>query len=260
MNDEGVTPGRPCPDGAPVRGRRWRLVALLFALVAAGSGPATAQTPLKAVSGQLAAGKGGEAALSAPSVATLSQSLADVQRELAAIEGPDRLATGAPADVPPTDLQQRVRLLRLAAFAYRQHLNALGSLAEQQKTADEAAARRQAWHGPEGKPPYSVLLADGLRAELQVSQLNLHSEEGRLRILTLQLDNTRESLVKAGERRRNALDALDSLNVALVTLDMRRSFWELRHSVFAAGWAPIPVRRPSARVWPKCSASASGCT
>lgn len=93
-----------------------------------------------------------------------------------------------------------------------------------------------------------------------MSQLNLHSEEGRLRILTLQLDNTRESLVKAGERRRNALDALDSLNVALVTLDMRRSFWELRHSVFAAGWAPIPVRRPSARVWPKCSASASGCT
>lgn len=210
MNDEGVTPGRPRPDGAPARGRRWPLVALLFALLAAGSGPATAQTPLKALSGQFAAGPGDEAALSAPSVATLNQSLADVQRKLAAIEGPDRLAAGAPADAPPTDLQQRVRLLRLTAFAYRQHLNALGSLAEQQKSADEAAARRQAWHGPEGKPPYSVLLADGLRAELQVSQLNLHSEEGRLRILTLQLDNARESLVKAGERRRLAQEALES--------------------------------------------------
>src|SRR5690606_3422367 len=115
-------------------------------------------------------------------------------RELAAVDGPDRLAAGAPADAPLADLQQRIRLLRLTAFAYRQHLNALGSLAEQQKTADEAAARRQAWPGPEGKPPYSVLLADGLRAELQASQLKLRSEEGRLRILTLQLDNTRDNL------------------------------------------------------------------
>ena len=70
------------------------------------------------------------------------------------------------------------------------------SVAEQQKTADEAGARRQARQGPEGKQPYSVLLTDGLRAELQVSQLNLRSEEGRLRILKLQLDNTRESLLK----------------------------------------------------------------
>lgn len=210
MNDEGVTPGRSCADGAPARWRRWRRVALLVALLAAGSGPATAQTLLKVVSGQFATGKGGETALSTPAVATLNQSLADVQRELAAVEGPGRLAAGAPVDAPPTDLQQRVRLLRLTAFAYRQHLNALGSLAEQQKTADEAAARGQAWHGPEGKPPYSVLLADGLRAELQVSQLNLRSEEGRLRILTLQLDNTRENLVKAGERRRLAQEALES--------------------------------------------------
>lgn len=210
MNAEGVTRGGPCAEGAPARWRRWSRAALLVALLAAGSGPATAQTPLKDVSGRLAAGKGGEPALNAPSVATLKQSLADVQRELAAVDGPHRLAAGAPADVPLADLQQRIRLLRLTAFAYRQHLNALGSLAEQQKTADEAAARRQAWPGPEGKPPYSVLLADGLRAELQASQLKLRSEEGRLRILTLQLDNTRENLVKAGERRRLAQEALES--------------------------------------------------
>ena len=189
--------------------RRW-LWPLLLSLLAAGSLPVAAQAPLKAVTSQVAAGKAGEVASVAPSVEGLKQSLAAVQRELAAVDGPERLAAGAPAGIPPAELQQRVRLLRLTAFAYRQHLNALGSLAEQQQSAADSAAKRQEWLGPEGKPPYSVLLADGLRTELQVSQLNLRSEEGRLRILQLQIDTTRENLVKAGERRRLAEEALES--------------------------------------------------
>jgi len=184
----------------------------------AGVGPAAAQSPLKALTSPAAASKSGEAAAAMPSAATLKESLATVQRELAAIDGPERLAAGAPAGTAMAELQQRVRLLRLTAFAYRQHMNSLGSLAAQQKDAAEEAAKRQAWRGPAGQPPYSVLLADAMRAELQASQLNLRSEEGRLRILQLQLETTRENLTKAGERRRLAQEALESAAPAAAAL------------------------------------------
>lgn len=203
MNDE-----RRIPGGG------WRIWPLLVVLAAV-SGPTAAQAPLKALASPAVTEKAGEVA-AMPSAATLQQSLAAVQRELAAIDGPERLATGAPAGTAMAELQQRVRLLRLTAFAYRQHMNSLGSLAAQQKNAAEEAAKRQAWRAPAGQPPYSVLLADAMRAELQASQLNLRSEEGRLRILQLQLETTRENLAKAGERRRLAQEALESAAPAAV--------------------------------------------
>lgn len=217
MNAESLAPGGSCPRIA-WRGYRARLLWLLLAALLAGIGPAAAQAPLKALTGPATANKSGESVATMPSVAALKESLAAVQRELAAIDGPERLAAGAPAGTSMAELQQRVRLLRLTAFAYRQHMNSLGSLAAQQKDAAEEAAKRQAWRGPAGQPPYSVLLADAMRAELQASQLNLRSEEGRLRILQLQLETTRENLAKAGERRRLAQEALESAAPAAAAL------------------------------------------
>jgi potassium-dependent mechanosensitive channel len=249
VSDERGGPGKRCP-AETLNGRQARchwswLVPLLLSLLGGGWAlTAFAQMPLKAVASQVGAGKAVEPATVMRSAAEVKQSLAAVQRELAAVDGPEGRAAGAPGGTPLADLQQRIRMLRLTAFAYRQHLNALESLAEQQKNAADAAAKRQAGRGPEGKPPYSVLVADGLRAELQVSQLNLRSEEGRLRILLLQLENTRDNLAKAGERRRLAQEALEAaLPEANAVAVWKRNLVGLEERAAGAFAAALAVQR-----------------
>lgn len=178
--------------------------------------PAAAQSPLSAITKPA---KGGGAAIADPQAAPVSaedlkKRLADTQVELAAVDAPERLASGAPPATPEPQLQMRVRMLRLMAFAYRQHLNALGNLTELQKLATEAESRRRAWTGLSGKPPYSILLVDSMRAELQANLLTQHSEEARAKLLAAQMENTRERLNKAGERQRLAQEAQEVLEKA----------------------------------------------
>lgn len=178
--------------------------------------PLAAQTPLGAIAKQ-APGEGAVDAVqpAAPvSADDLRKRLSDAQAELAAVDGPQRLAAGAPPATPAAQLQQRVRMLRLMAFAYRQHLSALASLAEQRKLAADAGAKRRAGPGLAARQPVSILLVDGLRTELQASLLNLRSEEGRLKIVTAQMEVTRDNLAKAGERHRLAQEVLEAATPA----------------------------------------------
>ncbi|MDO9596082.1 MAG: mechanosensitive ion channel [Azoarcus sp.] len=143
---------------------------------------------------------------------SLKKRLEEAQAQLTAIEAAGQQASGAPPDTPAQQLQLRVRLLRQMTFSYRQHLSALDGLAEQRKLAADAEAKRRAWTGLAEKPPHSILLADRMRTELQANLLNLRSEEGRLKILAAQIENTRENLVKAGERNRLAQEVLEAAN------------------------------------------------
>ncbi len=178
---------------------------------------ASAQSPMASIAKQAKGTTPAPDPQSAPeSIADLKKRLADTQVELAAIDGPERLASGAPPGTPEPQLQLRVRMLRLAAFAYRQHINALGNAAELQKLATEAEARRRAWAGPTEQPPYSILLVDGMRAELQASLLTQRSDEMRAKLLAAQSENTKESLNKASERQRSAQEALEAAKPAEV--------------------------------------------
>jgi small-conductance mechanosensitive channel len=203
-----------CPPASTLRALFFApFLALCVAL------PAAAQSPLNAITKQA---KGGGAAIANPqaapvSVEDLKKRLADILVELAAVDAPERLASGAPPETPAPQLQMRVRMLRLMAFSYRQHLNALGNLTELQKLATEAESRRRAWTGLPGKPPYSILLVDSMRAELQAGLLTQRSEEVRGKILAAQMENTRENLNKAGERQRLALEALEKASPADVS-------------------------------------------
>lgn len=178
--------------------------------------PLGAQTPLNVITKAV---KGGDTAsadqpASPVSADALKKRLLDTEAELTAIEAPGQLASGAPPGTPAQQLQLRVRLLRQMAFSYRQHLGALGSLAEQVKLFADAEAKRRAWSGLTEKPPHSILLADRMRTELQANLLNLRSEEGRLKIHAAQIENTRENLAKAGERNRLAQEVLEAANPA----------------------------------------------
>jgi small-conductance mechanosensitive channel len=202
-----------------------RLALLGLTLAVAMPLPAAAQSPLGAVAKQA---KGNTVATpdrqaTPESVDDLKKRLADAQVELAAVDSPERQASGAPPGTPEQQLQLRVRMLRLMTFSYRQHLNALGNLAEQQKLVAEAEARRRTWTGLTEKPPYSILLVDRMRSELQANLLTQRSEEMRSRLLAAQTENTRETLNKASERNRRAQEALEAAKPAeLATATWRR--------------------------------------
>ncbi len=179
---------------------------------------ASAQSPMAAIAKQAKGAAPAAEPKGAPdSIADLKKRLADTQVELAAVDGPERLASGAPPGTPEQQLQVRLRMLRLMTFSYRQQINALGNLAEQQKISAEAEAKRRAWTGLPDKPPYSILLVDSMRSELQATLLTLRSEEVRTKLLAAQADNTRESLNKANERLRLAQEALETAKPAKMT-------------------------------------------
>lgn len=191
--------------------------ALLTALLAAALSPAlAAQSPIAAVARPA---QGGDATSAAHkneeiSVVELKKNLADAQAELAAIDNPERLAAGAPPGTPEKQLQQRVRALRIIAFSYRQHINALGKLAELKKLSAEVETRRRARAEPAQKPPYSLIVVDGMRAEMQAAALELRSEETRQILVAAQTENAKESLAKASERQRQAQEALEAAKPA----------------------------------------------
>ncbi len=192
----------------------WRGLLLALALVC-GTGPlGAAQTPLDTVVNAAKTGETTQPTTEELSVEQLRERLAAAEAEQAAISGPERHAAGAPPGASANELQQRARLLQLTVFSYRQNLNAFASLAERKQLAADAEAKRRAWTGFGQKPPYSILLADGLRTALQVKLLNLHSEEGRQKILAAQMENTRERLLKANQHLRLTQETLEAATPA----------------------------------------------
>lgn len=173
------------------------------------------QTPLSSVAKTAQGGApADDGKKAAPAAADdLKRRLSDAQGELAAIDAPQRLAGGAPPGTPPEELQRRVRALRLMVFSYRQHLMALNNLADLKKLDAESEARRRA-AGQLSASSQSVLVVDGMRAELQAALLDLRSDEARLQILDAQIENGRETSAKAAERQRLAQDALEAAKPA----------------------------------------------
>lgn len=176
--------------------------------------PVNAQTPLAGVAKTMQGGAADESKKDAPAAADdLKRRLSEAQGELSAIDAPQRLASGAPAGTSPEELQRRVRALRLMVFSYRQHLMALGNLADLKKLDAESEARRRAAVQVSASS-LSVLVVDGMRAELQSALLDLRSDEARLQILDAQIEIGREASAKAAERQRLAQDALEAAKPA----------------------------------------------
>lgn len=190
---------------------------LLFALLL--SLPVAAQSPLSQIAkqGQYSQKTGADQTALPATVEELKAHLARVQTEIAALDSPERRATGAPPGTPEQELQLRIRMLRMLAFSYRQQLNTLENFASLQKIADEARAKRQVWSGPTEKPPYSMLLVDKMRAEQQANLLNLRGEEMRLKTIAAQIENTRERLAKASVNHRRSQEMLEAAQPAEVS-------------------------------------------
>lgn len=114
-----------------------------------------------------------------------------------------------PSGVSAEDRAGRLRALKLLSYAYQRHLNALAELTEQLRQASTAEERRVAWKGFEQPPPYSALIVDRLRADLQNRMLESRGASAEKKLLEAEMQLAEGRLQKAREASRLAQDALD---------------------------------------------------
>jgi small-conductance mechanosensitive channel len=177
------------------------------------SGSAMAQVP--AVPGLGAAGaqskaekpaNGAQAHGKAEKMAELSARLASERKLLEVLDGPNGLSAGAPPGTEQRSLQQRHIRVAFLVSTLVQHMADIEKL-------DEAAERRvavekelQAWTGLAEKPPYSILLADRLRAERNAAGTELEGLRGRKELLRQTTDDLRERLKLARQQLRQVTE------------------------------------------------------
>jgi small-conductance mechanosensitive channel len=179
--------------------------------------------------------------VSANEVDDLRTKLAAVQAELSKLDAPGGLASGAPAGTPDQELNERRLLMQLLAFAYRQHINALDVQDAQEKRREANAARIRDWKGFAEEPPYSVLLLDRLRHELQNAALAEKSEDARLHLVEARLEATRLQLETAQQQARRAQEQFEGARagpIAAVAV-WKRDLAELKARVAATTLASL---------------------
>lgn len=142
----------------------------------------------------------------AATVAELRTRLAAERKLLEVLDGPNGLAAGAP---PGTDLRVLKQRHIRAAFMVStlvQHIADLDKLDETLKRRAAVEKDVQAWTGLGEKPPYSILLADRLRAERHSVGTELEGLRGRLELLRQNTDDLRERLKLARQQLRQVTE------------------------------------------------------
>jgi small-conductance mechanosensitive channel len=147
-----------------------------------------------------------EAPGKAEKLAELSARLASERKLLEVLDGPNGLGAGAPPGTEQRSLQQRHIRVAFLVSTLVQHMADIEKL-------DEAVQRRvavekelQAWTGLAEKPPYSILLADRLRAERNIDSTELEGLRGRKELLRQTTDDLRERLKLARQQLRQVTE------------------------------------------------------
>ena len=162
--------------------------------------PAGAQgKDTKAVNGKAAPDDGVTAA-------DLRTRLADERKLLEVLDGPNGLSAGAPPGTDVRSLKQRHIRVAFLVSTLVQHMADLEKLAETLKRRAAVEKDVRAWTGLAEKPPYSILLADRLRAERHAASTELEGLRGRQELLRQTTDDLRERLKQARQQLRQATE------------------------------------------------------
>jgi small-conductance mechanosensitive channel len=145
-----------------------------------------------------------------PTPEDIRKRLSEAEVELARIEAPGGLALGAPPGVPEADLVARRFLLRQLVRGYQGHLSELSGAENAERRRADVQARQNAWKGFDKPPPYSVLLVDRLRGELQKETLRVESLEAKLRIVDDRIQTARSLLDRFQSQLRKEQENLES--------------------------------------------------
>lgn len=134
-------------------------------VVAAAGLPATAAQP----------NSSGSANGSDPTANTLETRLAEARTQLALVG--DAGLTNAPAGVSPQEVGMRRALLHRLVTLYEQELSNVAALEKAASRKAETAREAQAWTRFTEPAPYSILLTDRLREELQAERQKIDNSE-----------------------------------------------------------------------------------
>jgi potassium-dependent mechanosensitive channel len=217
---------------------------LLFAAAAAQSpltktGPAT----LLAVSAgtNLAASTGGVESSSD----SLEARLAEARVNLAALAPEGAAWTNALAGIPPQDILLRRAMYQRLVHLYELQLNAATEFETLKNHRADLLREAQTWTGFSEPRPYSVLLTDGLREEIQAERLNVKNGDSNLSVLAQLIEDNRQSLRQAEEKIRLLNDQLEGAqdSAARVRLSWQREQARLQSQVAGAMAAALDVQR-----------------
>ena len=207
---------------------------------------------LVAVTATASNGPSGQAAspgeVQAPAVAAqgIETKLAAARANLTAAEAlGDAASTNAPAGVSLQDVATRRALLHRLALLYEQQLSNIAELENTKSRRAQVAREAQAWTGFAESRPYSILLSDRLRQEIQAEQLKSASGQTAVTMIDQLVGENRIALTQAEEKIRQLNEQLEETKdpVAATRLSWQRELERLRSQVAAAGVGVLDSER-----------------
>ena len=176
---------------------------------------------------------------------TLEARLAEARANLAAL-APDAAAwTNAPAGIPPQDILLRRALYQRLVLVYEQQRNASAEFETLKSRKAELLRQAQTWAGFSEPRPYSILMTDGLREEIQAERLKVKNGESAASVLVQIIEDNRQTLTQAEEKIRLLNDQLEGAqdSAARVRLSWRRDQARLQSQVAGATAATLDLER-----------------
>ena len=158
------------------------------------------------------------------------------EKELAQINSPKTLRTGAPDGVPESELQERRSLLQQLLNIYDRHLDELRKIDQTRQRLQEVEQSAKEWTGFSTPPPYSILMLDDVRDTLRSLTVNLEGIQSR-NTMVEHLEETAHSVLKQSEgQSRQAAERLEDVHdpAEAEKLTWTRNLWQLRTRVAAA--------------------------
>ena len=147
--------------------------------------------------------------------------------------------------IPPQDLSFRRALYQRLVRLYEQQLNGTAELEALKNSKAEAVRQAQTWTGFSEPRPYSILLTDSLREDLQAERLKVTNGESALSVLDQLIDDNRQLLTQTEGKIRLLNDELEGAqnSAARVRLSWQRDQVRLQSQVGSVTAAALDVER-----------------
>jgi potassium-dependent mechanosensitive channel len=199
-----------------------------------------------------AAGQPGQTApvggLQAPAAAVqaIESKLGEARTHLAAAEAlGDEALTNAPAGVSLQEIATRRALLSRLVRLLEQQLSNAAEMETTKSRRAELAPKAQAWTRFAEPPPYSILLPDRLREEIQAEQLKSASGETAVATVDQLIGVNRIDLAQTDEKIRQLNERLEGAKdpATAARLSWQRELERLRSQVAAASLGVLDSER-----------------
>jgi len=179
-------------------------------------------------------------------IQTIETRLSDARTNLVLAEATGEAAvTNAPAGISIRDIAARRAMLSRLVRLLEQQLSNIAEMEMVKTRRAELARKAQTWTRFAEPPPFSILLADRLREEIQAEQLKQASGETAFSVIDQLIEENRKELTQAEERVRQLNERLETANDPALEarLSWQKELGRLRSQVAAATFGVLDSER-----------------